>query len=110
MIALYEEFCDQEYPRIGEMLGMTGFVDWLRLRETNEQELMLVKAKDDFLTEGSEHGMQGDGIEAWVLKESLGNWMPRKTWMDSEYIYENPESIVFFTDVSEVVDLIDFDN
>ena len=59
MLALYEEFCDQEYPRIGEMLGMAGFVDWLRMRETYEQELMLVKAKDDFLAEGSEDGMEG---------------------------------------------------
>jgi hypothetical protein len=49
---------------------MVGFVDWLRMRETNEQELMLVKAKDDFLREGSEDGMEGEGIEAWVLKES----------------------------------------
>jgi hypothetical protein len=110
MLALYEEFCDQEYPRIGEMLGMAGFVDWLRLRETNEQELMLVKAKDDFLAEGSEDGMECDGIEAWVLKESLGNWRPRKTWMDADYIEGNPESIVFFSDVREVVDLIDVDN
>ena len=45
-----------------------------------------------------------------MLKESLGNWRPRKTWMDAEYIEGNPESIVFFSDVREVVDLIDVDN
>ena len=110
MLAVYEEFCDQEYPRVGEMLGMAGFVEWLRMRETSEQELMLVKAKDDFLREGPEEGVQGDGMEAWVVNESLGNWRPRKTWMDAEYIEKNPESIVFFTDVREVVDLIDIDN
>ena len=36
LLALYEEFCDQEYPRLGEMLGMAGFVEWLRMRETGE--------------------------------------------------------------------------
>jgi hypothetical protein len=110
LLALYEEFCDQEYPRLGEMLGMAGFVEWLRMRETGEQELMLVRAKDDFVREGSEEGVKGEGVEAWVVEESLGGWRPRKTWMDSEYICGDPESIVFFADVREVVELIDVDN
>jgi hypothetical protein len=30
---------------------MAGFIDYLKLRETKEQELILVKAKDDFVKE-----------------------------------------------------------
>jgi hypothetical protein len=36
---------------MGEMQEYRGFVDWLRLRETNEEEIILVKAKNDFLME-----------------------------------------------------------
>jgi hypothetical protein len=71
---------------------------------------MLVKAKDDFVREGSVEGGMGEGVEAWVVEESLGGWRPRKTWMDAEYIGGDPESIVFFADVREVVELIDVDN
>jgi hypothetical protein len=28
---LYEEFCDQEYPKIGEMESISGFVEYVRL-------------------------------------------------------------------------------
>ena len=48
---LYEQFCDNEYPRIGEMKQYAGFIDYLRLKETNEEEIILVKAKSDFVRE-----------------------------------------------------------
>jgi len=35
------------------------------------------------------------------------NWRPRKTYMDEEYIGENPESIVFYSDVKECIELFE---
>ena len=59
---LYEEFCDQEYPRIGEMHTFNGFLDYLKLRSTREQELILVKAKDEFIVE---RGIKSENDEEW---------------------------------------------
>lgn len=49
LLKIYEIFWDNEYPRIGEMVNYRGFIDYLKLRETNEEEIILVMAKDDFL-------------------------------------------------------------
>ena len=51
LLQSYEEFCDNEYHKIGEMKGMRGFWDYLKLRKEGKEELMLVKAKDDFVKE-----------------------------------------------------------
>ena len=39
----------------------------------------------------------------------LVNWRPRKTYIDSEYINLNPESIVFYSDVKDIIELMDVD-
>ena len=69
------------------MQSYNGFLDYLRLRQSNEQELILVRAKDDFIKE--QHSSGGDDV----------NWRPRKTYLDGDYIDDNPESIVFYNDI-----------
>jgi hypothetical protein len=70
------------------MQTYNGFLDYLRQRQSNEQELILVRAKDDFIKE--QHSGGGDDDV---------NWRPRKTYLDGDYIDENPESIVFYNDI-----------
>lgn len=98
---LYQEFWEGEYPRMGEMKEYRGFVDWLRLRETKEEEIILVKAKNDFLMEKPfeiDSGTPGT-LKQWLSKERSVNWRPRKTAIDPEYIDMNPESVVFYSDL-----------
>ena len=68
---------------------------------------MLIKAKDDLIREDDVHDTIPEGD--WVLLEQQGkvNWRPRKTYMDEEYIGENPESIVFYSDVKECIELFE---
>jgi hypothetical protein len=49
----YEEFSDNEYPKIGEMKGYNGFCDYMRLRKEKEgnEEIIMVKAQLDFIKE-----------------------------------------------------------
>ncbi len=48
-------------------------------------------------------------MKSWLYLERdiLVNWRPRKTNLDSFYLDLNPESIVFFSDIKDVVELID---
>ncbi|TNV84993.1 hypothetical protein FGO68_gene7792 [Halteria grandinella] len=106
----YNEFCENEYPKIGEMSTYKGFIDYLILRETHEQELMLVKAKDELLREEviPEQDVELEGFIGWykIERDTLVNWRPRKTQYDSEFIDVNPESIVFYSDAKDVVEMI----
>ena len=91
---------------------MTGFIGWMTMKR-EEEDLIMVRAKDDFIREessSSEELSEGRGMEGWVVTESVGNWRPRKTWVDSQYIERNPESIVFFSDVREVVEVVDIES
>lgn len=47
-------------------------------------------------------------MKEWTLNERkrFMNWRPRKTYMDEKFIENNPESIVFYSDVKEIVELV----
>jgi len=111
LMPTYETYWDNEYPRIGEMQRYRGFIDYLRLRETNEEEIILVRAKDDFLIDESpEIELATSQVLAqWLAKEksSYVNWRPRRTSIDPDYIDANPESVVFFSDIKEAVSLFE---
>ena len=54
------------------MHTFNGFLDYLKLRSTREQELILVKAKDDFIVE---RGIKSENDEEWsqVYNEGIMN-------------------------------------
>ena len=92
----YEGFCDLEYPKIGEMKSFMGFIDYLKLKKNNAQEKILLAVPDDFIKEPP------SAVQA--------NWWPKKTYLDSEYISRNSESIVFYSDVKPLVELLSVDS
>jgi hypothetical protein len=80
---------------------------------TSEQEIILVRAKEDFVRETFNPQFQDQStLRGWLENErgQVDNWRPRKTYLDPEFIDMNPESIVFFSDIKEVVGLIDIEN
>ena len=50
----YKDYLSLEYPRIGEMYSSNGYLDYLRLQQSSEQELILIHAKTDFIAENYE--------------------------------------------------------
>jgi hypothetical protein len=66
------------------MTSYKGFIDYLRLRESQEQELIIVKAKDDLLREDGIPELEDAGLEGFIgwykiERDTLINWRPRKT-------------------------------
>ena len=109
----YKEYLSLEYPRLGEMYSYNGYLDYLRLSQTSEQELMLIHAKSDFIAEN--YVLEPDDtpvndFQSWLIKEMVSeNWRPRKMWRDSTFISEiNTESIVFPEDIDGLTDLLEF--
>ena len=51
--ANYDEFCELEYPHIGEMREYYGYLDYLKLKSIDKEDLLLIKAKTDFIKEES---------------------------------------------------------
>lgn len=95
------------------MYSSNGYLDYLRLQQTSEQELILIHAKTDFIAENYElepDYSPTDDFQQWLIKEMVTeNWRPRKMWRDSTFISEiNTESVIFPEDIEGLTDLIDF--
>ncbi|CDW77845.1 UNKNOWN [Stylonychia lemnae] len=120
----YEYFCGKEYPHIGEMLGFNGYPDFIKLAEQGKQDTILENMLPNIIKEDDkivsiQEDIQISEIKAenneiavlkqWIQNEKLQYFSlrPRKTYLDEDFIQINPESIVFYDDVKEIIDMID---
>eukprot|EP00347_Sterkiella_histriomuscorum_P001764 403370771 len=105
----YETFCDQEYPKFGDMLSMNGYIDYMNLKQQKgpnglgREDLILIKAREDFIFEefkdqqsqlkNVSQKQDSSQLKQWCENEknTYFNLRPRKTYFDEEYIQINTE-------------------